>query len=59
MDLPTPPRPLTTEPALPACHRCGNTTGPWLPDPGADRWPSGAQKLICSRRCNGEQGGAL
>jgi hypothetical protein len=45
---------LDTEPQLPACHLCGSTTGPWLPDPEAERWPSGAQRLICSRRCNGE-----
>lgn len=45
---------LDTEPQLPACHLCGSTAGPWLPDPEADRWPSGAQRLICSRRCAGE-----
>ena len=45
---------LDVEPQLPACHLCGSTAGPWLPDPEADRWPSGAQRLICSRRCAGE-----
>lgn len=45
---------LDIEPQLPACHLCGSTAGPWLPDPEADRWPSGAQRLICSRRCVGE-----
>lgn len=42
------------EPAGPECHLCGSATGPWLPDPSGDRWPSGAQKLICSRRCRDE-----
>lgn len=39
------------EPEGPECHLCGSTTGPWLPDPSGDRWPSGAQKLFCSRGC--------
>lgn len=42
------------EPEGPECHLCGSTAGPWLPDPVGDRWPSGAQKLICSRGCKGE-----
>jgi hypothetical protein len=49
---------LDVEPLLPACHLCGSTAGPWLPDPEADRWPSGAQRLICSRRCAGEPAAA-
>lgn len=39
------------EPEGPECHLCGNPAGPWLPDPSGSRWPSGAQKLICSRGC--------
>ncbi|WP_031516805.1 hypothetical protein [Streptomyces sp. NRRL F-5123] len=42
------------EPDLPECHLCGNRGGPWLPDPSGARWPSGAQMLICSRRCQNE-----
>ncbi|WNI15236.1 DUF6907 domain-containing protein [Actinacidiphila sp. ITFR-21] len=38
-----------TEPLLPACHVCGDTTGPWYPDPSGARWPSGAQKLVCGQ----------
>lgn len=39
------------EPEGPECHLCGSTGGPWLPDPSGNRWPSGAQQLICSRGC--------
>jgi hypothetical protein len=74
MDLPMQPRaqarpdPLASalhvaltqpEPELPECYLCGSTTGPWLPDPSGARWPSGAQMLICSRRCQNEDGGTL
>lgn len=39
------------EPDGPECHLCGNQTGPWVPEPSGDRWPSGAQKLVCSGGC--------
>lgn len=41
------------EPELPECHRCGKQTGTWVPDPSGDRWPSGAQKLLCAGGCKG------
>ncbi|BBB00603.1 hypothetical protein RVR_10602 [Actinacidiphila reveromycinica] len=40
-----------SEPEMPECHRCGNARGPWAPDPSGDRWPSGAQKLVCQVGC--------
>jgi hypothetical protein len=40
--------PARVESALPECHLCGNQAGPWVPDPSGDRWPSGAQKLVCA-----------
>lgn len=40
-----------SEPELPECHRCGDQAGPWVPDPSGDRWPSGAQKLVCATAC--------
>jgi hypothetical protein len=41
------PRPDGT--GLPACHHCGATRGPWLPT--GDRYPNGAQQLVCVRTC--------
>lgn len=39
------------EPELPECHLCGNSRGPWVPEPSGDRWPSGAQKFVCRGGC--------
>jgi hypothetical protein len=41
-----------SEPELPECHLCGDSRGPWVPEPSGDRWPSGAQKLVCQRGCD-------
>ncbi|MFJ8002731.1 hypothetical protein ACIQ7D_37535, partial [Streptomyces sp. NPDC096310] len=35
------------EPEFPECWLCGDDKGPWVPDASGDRWPSGAQKLVC------------
>lgn len=40
---------VKAEPVMPECHLCGNTAGPWVPS--GDRWPSGAQKFVCSGGC--------
>jgi hypothetical protein len=42
------PNVLQAEPALPACFKCGSKTGPWKGTTDDARWPSGAQKLMCS-----------
>lgn len=44
------------EPEGPECHLCGNLCGPWTPDPSGDRWPSGAQKLVCASCCAPAEG---
>jgi hypothetical protein len=44
------------EPELPECHLCGNDGGPWVPEPSGDRWPSGAQKLVCKGGCEAAKG---
>lgn len=40
-----------SEPDMPECHLCGDQAGPWVPEPSGDRWPSGAQKLVCKGGC--------
>jgi hypothetical protein len=42
------PNVLQAEPALPACFKCGDKSGPWKGTTDDARWPSGAQKLMCS-----------
>ncbi|NUS12958.1 MAG: hypothetical protein HOY69_16420 [Streptomyces sp.] len=42
-----------SEPEGPECHVCGRTTGPWVPDPSGDRWPSGAQRMVFKGGCPG------
>lgn len=40
--------PNAFEPQLPECDDCGSTTGPFMPEPSGARFPSGAQKFLCS-----------
>lgn len=40
--------PNVPEPVMPTCGDCGNTAGPFQPEPTGARYPSGAQELICS-----------